>query len=112
MSNTKDCADKAKPGYNRDQARQAGDRNMRFGLERRWVDFANGRWIADLPSKTGRYPTATRKGYRGPDIVVATDPEGNLVSLEEWDGLWWSKPYPSLPMPNLDAIETSFSRKR
>ena len=68
-------------------------------MERRWVDFVHGRWVSKVPSGSGTYPTSTEAGGRGPDIVVETNAEGASVPTVEWNGLWWSKPYPSLPSP-------------
>jgi len=66
-----------------------------------WQHFARGHWQKECPDLEGRYPTSDRCGYPAVDQYVHTD----TAIAADWDGWWWSEPYPTLPNPPEWGIE-------
>ena len=70
-----------------------------------WSDFGGGHWSEEIPTAPGMYATRDLQGHRGRDRRLETV-EGVVRDVtvfcpsdkrSEWQGDWWSKPYPALP---------------
>src|SRR5574342_495128 len=67
-----------------------------------------GHWQKEVPTKQGKYWTATRDGHLAGVTVVAYDRQGRLVYAggavnnhqdDRWLGWWWSEPVEVPPDP-------------
>jgi len=69
-----------------------------------WQKYLDGHWQKEMPTKPGRYQTATQDGLRAHEIVVMIV-DGELTTNVkmaneiDWAGWWWSEPTPPMPKP-------------
>ena len=74
------------------------------GLKLECGRFANGVWQREVPTRVGRYPTATSEGLIAIDRYLVSHGDKlldasnhRLKEGSEWAGWWWSEPYPEMP---------------
>lgn len=71
-----------------------------------WLDFTQGYWQKEVPTRPGKYPVAARNGERAHDRILVLS-GGKIIDacchteelISNWGGWWWSKPIPELPVP-------------
>lgn len=72
-----------------------------------WADFARGTWLDQVPKQEGTYPTRDKMGSRARDRILkrvngrlldVTCCSGmvNYGQVSNWQGSWYSTPYPRL----------------
>lgn len=75
---------------------------MDKALKKEWSRFLNGCWQMERPSKPGKYPIVSplHPEWSGSTRILFIMPSTNEisdVSGYEWEGYWWSEPFPELP---------------